>query len=267
MSTKEFTIRNYYTRDIPIDDGGDGDAVAAGTTFPVRIRRFSVAQLQAFQRGFAQLQNPSAARFIFRKPDGDEQAMREVPARTNAKGVVVAAARSEHVVPQEEIERRRLQEMSPETRAAFDAASEADDQFMTDFCTQAITEHVWLPPGVTVKVIQDDDSEFIAKTGADLVIAFGGNLSMLMRLTNAIHHENTLSPEAKKALRLLSGSTASSPTPAAAAAVDGVTPAAIATPAGAEASVLSDGASVGQESSPSGSVALPDQRAPMLTSS
>lgn len=256
MSTKEFTIRNYYTRDIPIDDGFDGDAVAAGQTFPVRIRRFAVSQLQVFQRGFARLTNPTAARFIYRKPEGDEQAMREIPARVNEQGVLVAPARSEHVIPDEEIERRRLAEMDATTQAAHDAASQADDQFMATFCSEAIRDHVWLPPGVTVKVIQDDDSEFIAKTGADLVTAFGGNLSMLVRLTRAIHQENTLSPEAKKVLRSLSGSTPSSPTPAAAGAVDGATPAATVVNAGPAGSASSGDASAGPDQIPSGSGGL-----------
>lgn len=239
MSTKTFTIKNYYEREIPIDDGCDGEAVAAGATFPIRIRRFTVAQLQAFQRGFAQVMSPSAERYIYRKPDSDEQALRE-----NGKTYIVEDA---------EIARRRLAEMTPETRAAYDAASLADDDFMLTFCSQAITDHVWLPPGVTVKVILDDDTEFVARNGAGLVAAFGGNFSMLVRLTRAIHQENMLSPEAKKALRSLSGLTASSPMPVAAAAVDGATPAAIAPSAAHEGSASSGGASADPDPIPSGS--------------
>ena len=239
MSTKSFLIRNYYTRDIPIDDGFDGESVAAGDTFPVRIRRFSVKQLQDFQRGFARVMNPSAERFIFRKPDGDEQALRD-DQRT-------------HVIPDAEIQRRRLEEMSPETRAAYDLASRADDEYMTTFCSEAIAAHVSVAPGCTLKAQRpESNEEFEVKTGADLVAAFGGNLSMLVRLTRAIHQENTLSPEAKKVLRSLSGSTASLPTPSAETAA-GATPAATAAPADSMASANSGPVLVDPLPIPSGS--------------
>lgn len=255
-STKAFTIRNYYPRDIPIDDGVDGEGVQAGTTFPIRIRRFTVAQLQAFQRGFARAMSPTSERFLFRKPDSDEQVMRDVPERKDAKGRLVSPAREAHVVPDDEITRRRLAEMSPETRAAYEAAKDADDVFMATFCSEAIAAHVWLPPGVTVRIVDEDqaghETEIIAKDGPGLVQAFGGNFSMLARLTRAIHQENTLSPEAKKAWRLLSGSTASLSTPAAAGAVDGATPAATATSAGAAASASSADASADPDRIPSG---------------
>lgn len=254
MSTKAFTIRNYYTRDIPIDDGFNGEAVAAGETFRIRVRRFTVAQLQAFHRGFVRLTSPTAARFIFRKPEGDEQAMREIQAQVDEQGRVTAPARSEHVVPDAEIERRRLEEMTVETRAAYDAASLADDEFMAQFCSQAITDFITVDPtGPPVDTVRDNGESLRVQSGADLVEAFGGNLSMLVRLTRAIHQENTLSPEAKKALRSLSGLTASSPMPVAAAAADGATPAAIAPSAAPEGSASSGAASADQDPIPSGS--------------
>ncbi len=257
MSTKTFTFKNYYTRDIPIDDGFEGEAVARGETFKVRIRRFTVAQLQNFQRGFARLNNPTAARMIFRRPAGDEQAMRDIPARLNEKGVVVEPARSEHVVPDDEIKRRRLEEMDAEAMAAYEAANQADDTFMAEFCSEAIADYVSVAPsGVVLKAERDNGEVFQVQTGKDILEAFGGNLSMLVRLTRAIHQENTLSPEAKKVLRPLSGLTASSPMPVAAAAVDGATPAAIVASAEVEGYAPSAGVSADQDPIPSGSAAL-----------
>lgn len=252
--SQEFSIRNYYTSKVPIDDGIEGDAVNAGTELPIRIRRFTVDQLKAFQKGFAQLTNPTSQRFIYRKPDSDEQAMRIVPAKKSADGLrVLVAEHQEHVIPAEEIERRRLEEMTPETRAAYDAASAADDEWMATFCKDAIEQHIWVPPGVTLRVIGDDDSEEVVTDGKGLVKAFGGNLSMLVRLTKAIHRENTLSPEAKKALRSLSALTASSPTPDDVAAIGGATPAATATPVAHAACVSSVGASTVRATTLSGS--------------
>jgi hypothetical protein len=236
---EDFLIKNYYPRNIPLDDGFDGDAVKSGQTFAVRIRRFSVAQLKHFQRGFAQLTNPSADRFIFRKADGDEQAMRE-DGKT-------------HVVPDDEIRRRRLDEMDSATRAVFDAASQADDDFMTAFCSESIAAYISVAPGEKLKAQRDDAGDtFEVKTGKDLVEAFGGNLSMLIRLTRSIHQENTLSPETKKALRSLSASTGSSPTPGERETVGGVTPAAIVTNAEPAGSVSNGGASEAPETSRSG---------------
>jgi hypothetical protein len=248
-------IRNYYTRDIPIDDGFDGEAVADGRTFRVHIRRFTVAQLQAFQRDFHRVVNPTAARFIFRKPDGDEQAMRD---EVIGKGER-QRTRQVHVIPDAEIERRRLEEMDGPTRERYDAASQADDAFMTEFCSKAITDYVSVAPNLPFRFQAEREKTgepFEIKTGADLVEAFGGNLSMLTRLTQAIHLENTLTPEAKKALRSLSGSTTSSPAPVAAAVVDGATPAAIVAPADPVASASSGGVLMDPDQSRSGSDAL-----------
>lgn len=252
----EFIIRNYYSSKVPIDDGIEGDAVREGTQLPIRIRRFTVAELQEFQRGFARLTAPTSQRFIYRKPDGDEQAMRTIPERKSADGMrVLEASREEHVIPDEEVERRRLEEMTSETRAAYEAASAADDAFMAAFCSEAIEKHIWLPPGVTLKVVAEDDRAEVVADGKGIVTAFGGNLSMLVRLTKAIHRENTLAPEAKKVLRSLSDLTASSPKPRDVAAVGGETPAAIATTAGAADFASSGDAPAVLDLSLSGSIA------------
>lgn len=237
MSTTEFTIRNYYQRDIPLDDGVEGEAT--GQACPVRVRRFTVDQLQAFQDGFARVMHPTAERYIYRLSTDDEQAL-----RPDGRTYVVSAA---------EVERRRLAEMPPDTRAAYDDAVKADSDFMAHFCSQAIAAHMWVPPGVRVVVIQDDGTERLVTDGAGLVEAFGGNLSMLVQLTKVIHEENTLSPEEKKALRLRFASTPSSPTPAGGAAVDGVRPAATAPRAGREGSASSGDVSADPDPSPSGS--------------
>ena len=242
MSTKEFTIKNYYEQNIPIDDGMDGDQVAAGATFPIRIRRFTVAQLKDFTRGFERTTSRSSDRYIFRKPDGDEQAFRP-------NGVT-------YVVPDSEIERRRVLEMSPETRAAYDAASLADDAFNVEFYSQSITDHIWLPPGVTIRVENEDGTEVEVRDGAGLVTAFCGNYAMLVRLARAIYEENVLSPTQKKSSRSQSGLTPSSPLPAAAAVADGATPAATVASAGPVGSAASGDASVDQDLIPSGSGGL-----------
>lgn len=222
---KVLNFRNYYEISVRLDEGIESDNEPI--SLALRVRRFTVAELQEFQRGFVRLTSPTAERFIYRRPDGDEQQLRE-DGRT-------------YVVPATEVERRRLQDMPPEQRALYDAAVSADDEFMTTFCTQQIAKHVSIPPNLNINVLHDDDGAqpFQVKTGRDLVEAFGGNLSFLVRLTRAIHQENTLTSEAKKVLRSLSDSTASSPAPKG----NGVTPAATAGNAGTSASAPTGDAS------------------------
>jgi hypothetical protein len=242
MSTKTYTIKNYYEQNIPIDDGCEGDGVTAGETFPIRIRRFAVAQLQEFQRGWARMNERRASRYLVRKPDGDEQAFRP-------NGLTP-------IVSDEEVAQRRLAEMSAADRAAYDQAVKEDQDFEAKFCAEAIAAHIWLPPGVTINVQHEDGTEVTASDGAGLVSAFCGNYAMLVRLVRAIYEENVLSPEKKRQSRRPFGSTPTLPTPAAAVAVDGATPAAIAAPVKPEVSapsadVLQDPAPI-----PSGSDAL-----------
>lgn len=194
MSTEPRTtvlLRNYYPRDIAVDD------VTGDATIPVRIRRFTKDQLMEFQLGWARCENPPSNRYIFRKPDGDEQ--------------LVESRR--YVVPDAEIRRRRMKEMTPDELKDFDAMEEADANFIAQFCYDAIVAHMWVNPQARVIVEDDQGDPRTVKTGQDLADTFAGNLTLVMRLTRAIYEENTLGPEQKKTLRLLSASTPSSSAP------------------------------------------------------
>lgn len=241
MADKTFTIRNYYERDLPLDDGMESESTGE-TTIPLRIRRFTVAQLRDFQRGFDRVNNPASARFIYRKPDADEQARRELP-----KGGW------EFELPDSEIRRRRISEMTPEVAAAYEQQQQEDDEFMTSFCEKAITEHIWLDPSVKLSIEREDGTTVEVTNGAGLVEAFGGNLSMLIRLAWAINHENTLTPEEKKRRRLLLASIDSLPNHNGEAAAAGPKPAATASSADSSASVKSADVSVDQDRTLSGS--------------
>lgn len=229
MADKTLTIKNYYPRDIPIDDED-----LASEMLPIRIRRFTVAQLKEFQRGFERVMNPLSARFIYRKQDSDEQATQD-----DGNTFVIGPA---------EIKRRRESEMSPETAAEYARQSEADDTFALDFSSKAITDHVWVAPNVKLSIEDDAGATKVVTDGAGLVEAFGGNLSFLIRITKAIHEENTMTPEAKKAWRSLSTSITSSQQPKG----DGGTPAATATSADNSDSVKSAAASAAPDPIPSG---------------
>jgi hypothetical protein len=219
---KQFTIKNYYPRKFQLDGGLESDSESVDLC----IRRFNVKQLQEFQRGYERLKRPQSARFLFRKPDGDEQLQR-------LDGTTF-------VITDDEIRARREAEMSPEASAQYMAARDADDAYAQAFCSEAITAHIWLDANSPPLSVDTDDGLVMVKpgrgSGADLVKAFGGNLSFLMGMTLGIHAENVLSGEQKKALRSLSASTRSLPLPEG----DGKTPAATATLAEPAGTVLSD---------------------------
>lgn len=247
-----FRIRNYYEQNIPIDDGVEG----TGALLPVRIKRFTVAEMQAFQRGFSRLSDPPSKRAIFRKPDGDEQektTQTVVTKKAAPDGTVTETAREvlEYQIPDSEITRRRLQEMTPDQRAAYEQAEREDEAFVLAFASESIAAYTWVPTHVTLEVEQDDGTTTTSKTGADLVTVFGGNLAMLIRLTAAIHAENALSAELKKVLRSPSASTPSSPAPIEIA--DGGAPAATVTRVEPEDSAASEGVMALHGSMPSGS--------------
>lgn len=246
---KVFRVRNYYEQHIEIDDGVEGES----TRLPVRIRRFTVAQLQEFQRGFARVMRPASERQIYRLPDGPEQEMvDEIVDEVGKDGAVTQKPKSRYRIPDAEIRRRRLQEMTAAERGTFDQLEEAETQDCNAFCCQVITDHVWLAPNVTLLVENEDGSERTAKTGKDIVDIFGGNASLLVRFMLAIHNENVFTAEQKKVLRSLFASTPSSPALANAEEVDGQKPVGTVTPVGNAVSVGNAPAMDGREVSLSG---------------
>lgn len=237
MNTREFRLKNYYDREHVLDDGLDEDQPA----MPLRVRRFTLDQLQAFMRDFERLMSPISERAFYRRPDGDEQAKTTIMRGDKAVEVFV--------VSQAEVRRRRLEEMTPEQRTAHDAQAAADLTFQLTFCRQAIAEHISLPPHVAL-VIETDSGETIRpRTGEDLAKAFEGNLSTLTGLVTAICEENTLSAEQKKRRRSLSSSSPSSSAPSA----DGRTPDATAGSVASAASAPSAPVSVPPAATPSSS--------------
>jgi hypothetical protein len=235
---KTFRIKNYYERNIPLDDGLENDEPIR--MLPIRIKRFSVTESQAFHGEYLKIVNADSARMITRRPDGEEQ--ERTPTGT-------------FVIRESEIRLRRLAEMTLEQRAAFDTIERADEDFILKFSCRAITQYVWLAPGVTLELEtsgQEQTERLIG--GAGLVKVFAGNISMLLRIVKAIHEENTLSPETKKFLRSLSGSTASSPPPPSEAADGGAKQAAAVLNAGTADSAPSGAVQEVQDRTPSGSI-------------
>lgn len=185
-------VRDYYDVTVPIDD------VTGDAAIPLRIRRFNRAQMEAFALGRAAVMNPPSERQIYRLHAADEQ-------QKDDKG--------QFVVPDVEIVRRRLSDLTPEQVEAREAQQRAEFEAMIAFCVDQITAHVWVPTldaqGRPVRVQREDDNGQIVhvRTGADVAALFVGNGEMLGRIAGAIHDVNSLSPEKKRVLKLFSAST------------------------------------------------------------
>ena len=184
MSTTErktLTLRNYYPRTIRLDP--DSDPV------PIRIRRFTPDQLLAFQQGWGLIENPESERAIYRQAGEDD-------------------------VPMAEVRRRRLFEMTPEARAAFDALEQHEIQRNLAFCCEQIRQHITIDPSVRLVVEDEQGDPQTITTGAQIAHIFAGNLSVLLELVGAIAAENVLSAEKKRAWRARLASSSSSTPPA-----------------------------------------------------
>jgi DNA-binding MarR family transcriptional regulator len=202
------TLRNYYPRTIRLD--ADSEPV------PIRIRRFTPDQLLEFQQGWALIENPPSERDIYQK-DGEQD------------------------VPITEVRRRRLVEMTPEQRAAFEAMEAAEAKGAVEFCCEQIRQHVSVDPAVRLVVEDEAGDPRPIKSGADLVAAFAGNRAVLLELAGAIAFENTLSAEKKRAWRArFDSSSSSTPVPP---ATTGTAPAATAAPVAPSSSASDAGAS------------------------
>lgn len=194
MATRDFLIKTYFDRELMLDADASPDD-AETPRLPLRIRRFSVAQLQAFLPGFERMVNPPSERIFARQADGPEQEQDE---------------QRRYRMPFTEVRRRRLAEMTAEQRAAFDVEAQADQAAILAFCTEVVAQHVWLPPDVSLRVQSDGGGTRKLRTGlgvdanrpgAELAEAFSGNLLTLMAIVQMVADDNMLSAAAKKVWR------------------------------------------------------------------
>ena len=132
------------------------------------------------------------------------------------------------VLSDQVVRARRLDEMTPEQRAAWDVLDKADEQFATDFIVDTITNYVTAEPGQ----IEVDGQDITS--GADLVRLFGAHAGALKAMVRAVRDENVLPSALKNAWRSARDSRRSSTTSD--LDLSGQTPAATATAAAPEAS-------------------------------
>lgn len=242
----------------------DGEAIA------IEIRRLTRAEHSAFQRRYDQVHHSESARRVSIRKPGEEQETRprvkprtpaqiaaaealsafdgEVPAREVVPAIawpVIEACRAlvpvestdeVFVIPDAEIRRRRLEEMSPEEHAAWEHLDADEDTARDTFYEEAVSAYVTVRPGQIQLEERGPDGTAVREitAGADLVRLFGARLDVMRTLVDTIGIENTLSDPVKKAWWSQFDSVASSTGPATEAG--GKTPATTATAAAPEAS-------------------------------
>jgi hypothetical protein len=233
------TIKNFYPHRFALDPDDESGELQ---TIALRIARFTVEQGKAFNRDWARVMDPPAARAIYRKPEGDEQAkVTRLRAGTDIEVFVV---------PDDEVRRRRVQEMTPDVRAVFVEQEQADAGFEYDYLIRLVSEHFSVDPSQCVRFEVTAGETMDVRSGADLVRMFGGHRAQLLRLGMAIWAENNLSAQAKKNWRSLFSSTPSSTGPG--KVLPGPRPVETAVPAALEGSAASAAATGSNDPIPSG---------------
>ena len=214
-------VRNYYPATVQID----------GADIKIRVHRLSATEFRAWAKAFDAVNDPPSERALtVRDPAReDEQAKQLVPrawteAETAAAEAIaqlepfvidmrIAAAMpalkalipaepgdEEFVMPDAEVRKRRLAEMTPEQRAAWDVLDAADEQRAADFIIDTISRYVTVEAG-EIEQEGEDGTVTALTSGADVVRFFGGHASALRSLVGCVREENTLSTALKNALR------------------------------------------------------------------
>ncbi len=237
-------VPNYFRSQVLID----------GQILHINVARMTVAEASAFRRAFDKFSNSEAVRLVSSRKEGEEMAKQSVPRDRTPAEIAAAEALAKldetrvpigdgvvppltqealavidacralvpaepvtemFVIPLEEIRRRRLAEMTPAERQAYEAVDAAEDIFADKFLEESIAKYVTVPEGE----LQETDVETGAVTtitsGADLVRIFARiDQAVLVGIVNAIRIENSFPESQKKAWRSLFDSFASSNAPA-----------------------------------------------------
>lgn len=237
MSESETVIRPFYPTTF----------TAEGREIRIRVKRFDLDDMARFDRLEAALEPQSDRLLLVRKaPDELERVVpTEVAADERAKllgviddlarrfdpptlddaraaaaldaiallrGLVLRVLPGEYYrLPDDEIRRRREQELSADERRELDRLHQVYREAATELARVSLTDYVSVEPGQLV-LVDDQEARVPVTTGAQLLSCFGGRLDVMRQLVAAVRRENQLSEDEKKAWRSRFGSTRSSAT-------------------------------------------------------
>lgn len=169
----------YHEVPFPID----GDQIV------LRIARMTLEQHDWFMERYRKFGEKTIDRFAYRTPDEQQ--------KNDQDG---------YVIPWEAICARRLQEMTPDKRAEYEAARDQDERDAKAFISEAFATYLTVKSGLIEETT--DGSERSVTSGTDFLRIFGARADVLIPALNAIWMQNTLTEEQKKTL---SSARASSP--------------------------------------------------------
>jgi hypothetical protein len=152
----------------------DGAAVA------IRVKRMTHDEWFLYDHERQKAETPTLLRFVSRQPSEQQK---------DAEGA--------YRIPFTEIIERRLQDMTPETREAYEAAVEADEEQARGFVVLVFERFVTVAGGLTEE--GDDGVERSVTTGLDLLRIFGARADVLRQVLQAVQRENSLDADQKKA--------------------------------------------------------------------
>jgi hypothetical protein len=144
----------------------------------VRVARFTLEQFKLFKREFDQINSEAHKRPLLIRHHGDEEQ--------------VGDDGKTFVIPDDEIMRRRLAEMTPEDRATYEKA----DAALTDYVTVEEGE---------IEITENGVPRWLT-TGAELVEFFGARQAVLRNVLAEVYLQNTASDALKNVWRSRLGS-------------------------------------------------------------
>ena len=144
------------TRRISVTLTIDGQPIEATVT------RLSLEQSAAFHRDFQRTQSPRAELLLLKRQPGEGWD-----------------------IPDAEIRRRRLLEMTDEQRDEYERVAKEDEAFALQFLTDSLTRYLTLAPG-QVQTVDDAGQEQDVTAGADFVRTFGGRSDVLFAALRAV---------------------------------------------------------------------------------
>lgn len=155
----------------------------------------------------------------------------------------------EFVMPDEEIRRRRLLEMTPDERARYDRLREQDQEAYAEFLAEALRQFVRVPEGQLLWQDEDGGDPVPVTNGEQLARCYGSRSEVLRQISASIMNINSLTEAQKKTWRSRFDSKPSSQEPS--QAIPGVSPDPIAAPASDSGSATTEAATA-IEAGPSG---------------
>ena len=164
-------VKGYYPVTLTIDS----------EEIVLRLKRMTYDEFSTFTQGMARVATSTIARFVSRAPTGPEQARDE---------------QGRYRLSFEQLCEERLAAMTPDERARFDEAVQADEREAQTFLRDTFEQFVTVERGLTEET--EDGREVSVTTGLDFLRVFGARRDVLLRVIGALQRENTLDARQKK---------------------------------------------------------------------